>query len=322
MTELTISLSITGTWLGSHHFRLVRQPTLWRRPATVSIAATFSLNGLLTHCPSESVDLATSYVAQTDGYGQPSYSDQYWPAVGHQVQPHHTGFLSQDGSLADILASETSNVEPTPSSGENIFCSETFGKRTEQSSLVPLDYWGGNQSGPSTSTFYTVSARVRSSLCNNVNTFPQQNVQPLYQPSAGSTRAGSISTGRFRPYGMSRARTNEHRNAEAGPSTIVPPSFPYVGLSTLQPSGGISETTADAEFKQTDTEEYEVPVSNFHCFRIPRVPEGSFGVRRPNGPSSLVAKDHVVSTACACKKMEASCASGYDDGRGSPNFRA
>jgi len=207
--------------------------------------------------------LVASYVAQTDCYGQPSHSDQYWPAVGHQVQPHRTGFLSQDDSLAEMLASETSTMVPAPSSGENICCIETFVKRTKQSSLVPFDYWGENQSGPSTSTFSTVSFRVRLSLCDNFNTFPQQNVQPLYQPSTGANRTGLISTARFQPYGMSHSRTNEYGYAEAGPSTMVPQSVPYVGLPTLQPSGGISETTADAESNQTNTEEDKAPVSIF-----------------------------------------------------------
>ena len=101
--------------------------------------------------------------------------------------------------------------------------------------------------------------------------------------------------GRFQPYGMSRAR--KHRNAEAGPSTLVPPPFPYVGHPTQQPSGGVtSETTADAENTQTTTEKGNVPVSNFYCYRILHVIEWLFGVRSPRELNALV--DHLAPTAC------------------------
>ena len=133
----------------------------------------------------------------------------------------------------------------------------------DQSRTDPFGYWGENQSGPSTSTFYPVSHRVRSSLCNHANSFQQQNVQHPYQP--GPSRTG-CSTGRFQPYGMSRTRPNERRNAEAGPSTLVPPPVPHVGLPTPQPSGGISETTADADKHQTNTEEDKASVSIFLLF--------------------------------------------------------
>jgi len=105
--------------------------------------------------------------------------------------------------------------------------------------------------------------------------------------------------GRFQPYGRSYARRSEHRNAEAGPSTLLPAPVLYVGYPTLQPSGGmISETTADAENAQLITEEDKVPVSNFYCSHIPRVIEWFFGVRRsPSELSALAAKDHPVATA-------------------------
>ena len=69
---------------------------------------------------------------------------------------------------------------------------------------------------------------------------------------------------RFHPYGRSYARRSEHRNAEAGPSTLLPAPVSYVCYPTLQPSGGmISETTADAEKPKQNTEEDEAPVSSF-----------------------------------------------------------
>ena len=116
------------------------------------------------------------------------------------------------------------------------------------------------------------------------------------QPGTGPARAGMA---RFHPYGRSYARRNEHRNAEAGPSTLLPAPVPYVGYPTLQPSGGmISETTANAEITQSITEEDKVPVSNFYCPHIPRVIEWSFGVRRSQSePSALAVKDHPAPTA-------------------------
>ena len=146
---------------------------------------------------------------------------------------------------------------------------------TDQPRTVPFNYWGENQSGPFTSTFYTASSRVRSSLCDHVDLFPQQNVQPSYQLSAGPSRTGLISTGRFQPYGIPHhTRPYEYRNAEAGPSTLASPLVPYVGPPAPQPSGGKSETTADAENEQTVTEE-KGPVSKFYCSHFPHVTEWS-----------------------------------------------
>jgi hypothetical protein len=135
-----------------------------------------------------------------------------------------------------------------------------------------------------------VSAGARPPLYKRADPFPQENVYTPHQPTTGPTRTGLISTGRFQPYGTSRARRNEHRNAEAGPSTLVPPPAPHVGPLTPQPSGGISETTADAERRNTNTEEDKAPVSDFYCSRIPRVSEGSSSVRRPRRPGFHAAK--------------------------------
>jgi len=82
-----------------------------------------------------------------------------------------------------------------------------------------------------------------------------------------------MSARKHKPYERFRVRQSEHRNAEAGPSTLAPPPIPYVGPPTLQPSGGvISETTANAEV-QTTAEEDKAPVSNFYCSHIPRAIE-------------------------------------------------
>ena len=78
----------------------------------------------LTHEPTESVVSATSYETRTNGYGQPSYTEQYWPTVGQQAQPYHSGFSSHDSFFANTVAPETPTA-PAPSSGESLFYSET-----------------------------------------------------------------------------------------------------------------------------------------------------------------------------------------------------
>ena len=82
---------------------------------------------------------------------------------------------------------------------------------------------------------------------------------------------------RRQPYAPSRAYPNGHANAEAGPSNLAAPHIPYVTLPPANPSGGTSETSADAENTNTDTEETPAPVSNFYCSRVPHVPDRAFG---------------------------------------------
>ena len=188
----------------------------------------------------------------------------------------------------------------------------TYGSRT-----VPLDYWGTKQSGPTTSTFYAVSARVRLLLCNLVDHFLQQGVRSPHQPSPGPPRTGMIRMGRFQPYEVSRTRPNEHRNTEAGPSTPVPLPLPYVGPPTPKPSGGISETPADAKKNQSDTEGDKGPVSKFYCSHIPHVTEWSSGVRPPRRLGALAVKDDLARTECGRRKLLTSCAPGCSNRRAS-----
>ena len=125
---------------------------------------TCSESGKFEAYPFQGGALATGEVnVQVDSYGRLSYSDQHWPRVIHQTRPYHP---SQYSSLA--------NPVPAPSSGKNLFCIETFGKRTDQSQIVPLHYRGANQSGPSTNAFHTVSPRARSASRNHVNAFPNR----------------------------------------------------------------------------------------------------------------------------------------------------
>ena len=127
--------------------------------------------------------------------------------------------------------------------------------------------------------------------------------------------------GRFQPYGTPRVRPDEYSNAEAGPSTLMVPPVPYIDPPTSQPSGGVSETTADAEQTQTNTEEDKASVSNFYCPHIPHVTEWSFGVRRPKRPGSPAAMDRHA-PVCGCRRMPASCVTGSSGGRNSREFRA
>jgi len=82
-----------------------------------------------------------------------------------------------------------------------------------------------------------------------------------------------MQTWRFRSYETPHARSNEHTDAEAGPSGLAAPFIQYVAPSLTNPSGGSSEATADAETNHTVTEEEAAPVSHFYCPHIPHVTE-------------------------------------------------
>jgi hypothetical protein len=82
-------------------------------------------NLCLTYESPESAGSAAWLETQTNGYGQPSYTEQYWPAVGQQAQPYHSGFSSHDSFFANTVAPETSTAIPAPSSGKSLFSFET-----------------------------------------------------------------------------------------------------------------------------------------------------------------------------------------------------
>ena len=282
-------------------------------PATVGhgkYCCNLSIDWCLTLGSPESLIPTASYMNQTGGYRQPEYSGYYWPEVGQQAQSYDSGSLSMDFSSASTAAPESFTAVPAPSSGERLFSLKLRALEYLPITKSPARLPGESQSGLPTSTFYPASAGARLSSCSLVDAFPKQNVHTYHQPGAAPTRAGLTSTGRFQPYGMSRGRLNDHRNAEAGPSTLVPSPAPYVGHPT-QPSGGIiSETTADAESSQTITEADKVSVSNFYCSHIPRVIEWLFSVRHLSGPGSPVVKDYLAPTAHRRGKIPQSCASG------------
>ena len=242
----------------------------------------------LTHEPPESEAPTTSYTSGTVGHCWPSYD---WSADYQQAQSYHSGYLSGDSPFATTAASEMSTAVQIPSSGE--YQLEELG--AHQSETVPLNYWGANQSGASTSMFSVVDYRVQSSLRNPADTFPQGNLNASRWPRTGPIRADMTQTGWYQPYGVSRTRPNLYRNAEAGPSTLVAPSIPYIGLPTTQPSRGISGRTANATTTHPITEKVRASVSNFYCSHIPRVTEWSFGVRNPSRPGSAAGKENPAS---------------------------
>ena len=124
---------------------------------------------------------------------------------------------------------------------------------------------------------------------------------------------------RYMPYDTYHDRTGMHGNTEAGPSNQASPPFPDGGWPTTQPTGGTSETTADAEQTKKNTEDDETSVSNFYCSPVPHVTDRLFGVRHP-GPGAPVAKGHHALTATEIPRMCANCGHGgkLSGGLGSP----
>jgi len=101
-----------------------------------------------------------------------------------------------------------------------------------------------------------------------------------HQLRSGATRTGVMDSRWFTPYGTYGARPIIYGTAEVGQSTQVPPPIPYNTWSTIQPTGGIPETTANAEQHQPNTEEEESAVGDFYCSPIPHVVDCLFDVRR------------------------------------------
>ena len=123
----------------------------------------------LTCASSEPVPSVTSHDGQTHSYAQSypeyygsSYPEYYWPTTDQRTQSHHFSVATWDDHFTNTIAPEAPMVFPTPSSGKCPFlCTEE--PSAHHSRTVPFDYWGGNQSGQSTSAFRTVSPRAQSS---------------------------------------------------------------------------------------------------------------------------------------------------------------
>ena len=118
----------------------------------------------------------------------------------------------------------------------------------------------------------------------------------------------------YQPYGVSRTRPGWYRNAEAGPSTLVAPPIPYIGQPATQPSGGISETTANAKTTKIVTEKHRVSVSNFYCSHISRVTKWLFSVRHSSGLGFRAVKGSHAPPVSTAERLAIACATGYGTG--------
>ena len=134
-------------------------------------------------------------------------------------------------------------------------------------------------------------------------------MQNHHQPQYGATRTGMMDSRRFTPYGEYNARLIAKRPTVAGLPTHVHLPVLHYAPQTIQPTGGLSETAANAEKKQTITEEYESPVSDFYCSLIPHVIDRLFDVRRPK-PGAPVVKGYHASTARGPATVPANSGSG------------
>ena len=93
----------------------------------------------------ESPELASSatQVAQTHGYGQPSFPGQYWSMTGPYTQPYCPGIMSRDNSFSGMAGSGASTVVPTPSGGKHLFSDETLRNRVLTDREQPRSATGG-----------------------------------------------------------------------------------------------------------------------------------------------------------------------------------
>ena len=59
----------------------------------------------------------TPYASGIDSWPQPSYTQSYYPEIGQQAQPEHTGYLDQGTSFVRAVTQETPTTIPGPSNG-------------------------------------------------------------------------------------------------------------------------------------------------------------------------------------------------------------
>ena len=88
----------------------------------------------------DSLAPATSYANQVDGYGQPSYSNNYWPEVG---QSYHSGPPNQEFSFGNTVVSEPSTVTPALGSGKSLFSPELRALEYSPIANSPFQLLGG-----------------------------------------------------------------------------------------------------------------------------------------------------------------------------------
>ena len=143
------------------------------------------------------------------------------------------------------------------------------------------------------------------------------------QSNSGPTRTGQISTRRFQPYGTSHTRENGYQDAGAGPSTLVPSQVPHVDSPTLQPIGGvIPQAVANANTKNSNTEEQKVPVSHFYRPPIPHVTYRLCDIRCPTTPGDPMDKGSLAQVVRRHRLMAVSCAAWLRGGKGTETRQA
>ncbi|KAF9648629.1 hypothetical protein BDM02DRAFT_2210417 [Thelephora ganbajun] len=195
--------------------------------------------------------LATNYepVPPTfDPYPASSHGS-YLPTTSQSSQPNYPGTLSWENPFMSGQGWET--MVPTLNA-------------------TPTNPWGSQQYGMTADMSY------------------MDDTQNHHRPRLGVIRIGMTDSQRFTPYEKYGARLKTHGTVEAGPSTRMFLPILCDTPPTTQPTGGISETTADAEQAKTITED-EAPVSNFYCSPIPRVTDCLLDVRHPK-PGAPVEK--------------------------------
>ena len=248
----------------------------------------------------------------TSGLGdcdQSLWNDCGWPTVGQQFQAGQASSLDLDASFAGSTNdSVVPTAIPTLSNGKHFVPLFNFNAwNAHPLRTAPFQYWGDDQSGPSTSTFNLVGAGSCSSFHYFVDTFLRQNVYASNQSSSGPARTGQSSSQRFRPYEAPRARGNEYWNTEAEPPTLVTARAQNVGSTTLQPTGGIPETVANANTTEISTEEEKVPVSHFYRPSILHVTDWLCDIRCLSGPCDPRDKGSLARAVRRNRLMAMSC---------------
>ena len=197
---LVLGQTSAGEWAfdtSIHDLGMVEQPGLM--VGSSSSRATTSYGkyhcnqfavGHLMRMSAEPVASASPYTTELNSCGQLAYPSHSWQTIGHQTQTHNSGFQSQDDFFQCTMASESSAVVPTPSSGKDPSALDLLGTSTDQSRIGLLNYWGTNQSGSSVGTFYTVSARAQSSYVTILTPFHSRTCNlpislALVQPGLG-----------------------------------------------------------------------------------------------------------------------------------------
>ena len=125
----------------------------------------------------------------------------------------------------------------------------------------------------------------------------------------GPTRTGMMDSRRFTPYGTCGAHPIVYGTVEVELPFQIPLPVLYGTPSATQPTGGTPETTANAETKQTTTEEEESSVGGSYCSPIPHVVDRLPDVRC-HTPGTPAAKGYHASTASGPRGVPA------DYGRG------